>query len=163
MFSVNYLVFYFHIMYLARRWLINNPPMRGLNYHEASFTQFTLPSFSLLFHVISSHLYMPLSAIVSFRDVQSLGVNLLGHQRKIVKAAQQLRTHLTQGQVEVWGRSTSFSGALLHYGICSPWSTKLFRTRKVHRRRERTVWEEKKCHRDVVYFNLLPLFLSPPK
>ncbi|KAM8734852.1 ephrin type-B receptor 5 isoform 1-T1 [Acanthopagrus schlegelii] len=34
-------------------------------------------------------------------DVQSLGVNLLGHQRKIVSAAQQLRAHLTQGQVEV--------------------------------------------------------------
>ncbi|KAI4889024.1 hypothetical protein NFI96_006734 [Prochilodus magdalenae] len=32
------------------------------------------------------------------RDVQALGVNLLGHQRKIVNAAQQLRTHLTQGQ-----------------------------------------------------------------
>ncbi|XP_060936680.1 ephrin type-B receptor 5 [Limanda limanda] len=34
-------------------------------------------------------------------DVQNLGVNLVGHQRKIVTAAQQLRAHLTQGQVEV--------------------------------------------------------------
>uniref|UniRef100_A0A667YAK9 receptor protein-tyrosine kinase n=1 Tax=Myripristis murdjan TaxID=586833 RepID=A0A667YAK9_9TELE len=34
-------------------------------------------------------------------DLQNLGVNLVGHQRKIVSAAQQLRTHLTQGQVEV--------------------------------------------------------------
>uniref|UniRef100_A0A3B4U6N7 receptor protein-tyrosine kinase n=1 Tax=Seriola dumerili TaxID=41447 RepID=A0A3B4U6N7_SERDU len=32
---------------------------------------------------------------------RNLGVNLLGHQRKIVSAAQQLRAHLTQGQVEV--------------------------------------------------------------
>ncbi|XP_041963809.1 ephrin type-B receptor 5 isoform X1 [Alosa sapidissima] len=38
---------------------------------------------------------------LTMEDVQGLGVNLLGHQRKIVKAAQQLRTHLTQGQVEV--------------------------------------------------------------
>ncbi len=38
----------------------------------------------------------------SLRDVQALGVNLLGHQRKIVNAAKQLRTHLTQGHVEVW-------------------------------------------------------------
>ncbi|KAL2083977.1 hypothetical protein ACEWY4_019495 [Coilia grayii] len=38
---------------------------------------------------------------LTMEDVQSLGVNLLGHQRKIVKAAQQLKTHLTQGQVEV--------------------------------------------------------------
>lgn len=37
----------------------------------------------------------------SCRDVQNLGVNLLGHQRKIVSAAQQLRAHLMQGQVEV--------------------------------------------------------------
>lgn len=37
----------------------------------------------------------------SLRDVQALGVNLLGHQRKIVNAAKQLRTHLTQGHVEV--------------------------------------------------------------
>uniref|UniRef100_A0A8C2BVX2 receptor protein-tyrosine kinase n=1 Tax=Cyprinus carpio TaxID=7962 RepID=A0A8C2BVX2_CYPCA len=32
---------------------------------------------------------------------RALGVNLLGHQRKIVNAAKQLRTHLTQGHVEV--------------------------------------------------------------
>ncbi|XP_067367623.1 ephrin type-B receptor 5 isoform X1 [Channa argus] len=38
---------------------------------------------------------------LSMDDVQNLGVNLLGHQRKIVNAAQQLRAHLTQGQVEV--------------------------------------------------------------
>uniref|UniRef100_A0A673VJC9 receptor protein-tyrosine kinase n=1 Tax=Salmo trutta TaxID=8032 RepID=A0A673VJC9_SALTR len=38
---------------------------------------------------------------VTMEDVQNLGVNLLGHQRKITNAAQQLRTHLTQGQVEV--------------------------------------------------------------
>ncbi|XP_063054864.1 ephrin type-B receptor 5 [Engraulis encrasicolus] len=38
---------------------------------------------------------------LTMEDVQGLGVNLLGHQRKIVRAAQQLRTHLTQGQVEV--------------------------------------------------------------
>ncbi|KAG9344922.1 hypothetical protein JZ751_009462 [Albula glossodonta] len=38
---------------------------------------------------------------LTMEDVQNLGVNLLGHQRKIVHAAQQLRTHLTQGQVEV--------------------------------------------------------------
>ncbi|CAM9302931.1 unnamed protein product [Lampetra planeri] len=37
---------------------------------------------------------------LTMEDVQSLGVNLLGHQRKIVSAAQQLRAHLTQGQVE---------------------------------------------------------------
>ncbi|KAM6967699.1 ephrin type-B receptor 5 [Aplochiton taeniatus] len=40
-------------------------------------------------------------SLLTMEDVQSLGVNLLGHQRKIVSAAQQLRTHLTQGQVEV--------------------------------------------------------------
>ncbi|XP_064165430.1 ephrin type-B receptor 5 isoform X2 [Anguilla rostrata] len=40
-------------------------------------------------------------SILTMEDVQNLGVNLLGHQRKIVHAAQQLRTHLTQGQVEV--------------------------------------------------------------
>lgn len=39
--------------------------------------------------------------LFSFSDVQNLGVNLLGHQRKIVSAAQQLQAHLTQGQVEV--------------------------------------------------------------
>uniref|UniRef100_A0A3B4H5A7 receptor protein-tyrosine kinase n=1 Tax=Pundamilia nyererei TaxID=303518 RepID=A0A3B4H5A7_9CICH len=38
---------------------------------------------------------------LTMEDVQDLGVNLLGHQRKIVSAAQQLRAHLTQGQVEV--------------------------------------------------------------
>ncbi|XP_030606501.1 ephrin type-B receptor 5 [Archocentrus centrarchus] len=38
---------------------------------------------------------------LTMEDVQNLGVNLLGHQRKIVNAAQQLRAHLTQGQVEV--------------------------------------------------------------
>nr|XP_029537347.1 ephrin type-B receptor 5-like [Oncorhynchus nerka] len=38
---------------------------------------------------------------LTMEDVQNLGVNLLGHQRKITNAAQQLRTHLTQGQVEV--------------------------------------------------------------
>ncbi|CDQ77904.1 unnamed protein product [Oncorhynchus mykiss] len=38
---------------------------------------------------------------LTIEDVQNLGVNLLGHQRKITNAAQQLRTHLTQGQVEV--------------------------------------------------------------
>ncbi|XP_046897737.1 ephrin type-B receptor 5 isoform X2 [Hypomesus transpacificus] len=40
-------------------------------------------------------------SLITMEDVQGLGVNLLGHQRKIVSAAQQLRTHLTQGQVEV--------------------------------------------------------------
>ncbi|XP_072536675.1 ephrin type-B receptor 5 [Salminus brasiliensis] len=40
-------------------------------------------------------------SLLTMEDVQALGVNLLGHQRKIVNAAQQLRTHLTQGQVEV--------------------------------------------------------------
>ncbi|XP_076010920.1 ephrin type-B receptor 5 isoform X2 [Genypterus blacodes] len=34
-------------------------------------------------------------------DVQNLGVNLLGHQKKIVSAAQQLRAYLMHGQVEV--------------------------------------------------------------
>ncbi|TRZ01733.1 hypothetical protein DNTS_032283 [Danionella cerebrum] len=38
---------------------------------------------------------------LSMHDVQAVGVNLLGHQRKIVNAAKQLRTHLTQGHVEV--------------------------------------------------------------
>ncbi|MED6292029.1 Ephrin type-B receptor 5 [Characodon lateralis] len=38
---------------------------------------------------------------LTVEDVQNLGVNLLGHQRKIISAAQQLRSHLTQGQVEV--------------------------------------------------------------
>nr|XP_046155971.1 ephrin type-B receptor 5-like isoform X3 [Oncorhynchus gorbuscha] len=38
---------------------------------------------------------------LTMEDVQNLGVNLLGHQRKITNAAQQLKTHLTQGQVEV--------------------------------------------------------------
>ncbi|XP_013868087.1 ephrin type-B receptor 5 isoform X2 [Austrofundulus limnaeus] len=38
---------------------------------------------------------------LTMEDVQNLGVNLLGHQRKIVSAAQQLRAFLTQGQVEV--------------------------------------------------------------
>ncbi|CAG6015166.1 unnamed protein product [Menidia menidia] len=38
---------------------------------------------------------------LTMEDVQDLGVNLLGHQRKIVSAAQQLRNHLMQGQVEV--------------------------------------------------------------
>ncbi|KPP61386.1 ephrin type-B receptor 5-like [Scleropages formosus] len=38
---------------------------------------------------------------LTMEDIQNLGVNLLGHQRKIVNAAQQLRIHLTQGQVEV--------------------------------------------------------------
>ncbi|XP_034553096.1 ephrin type-B receptor 5 isoform X3 [Notolabrus celidotus] len=38
---------------------------------------------------------------LSMDDVQNLGVNLLGHQRKIVSAAQQLRAYLAQGQVEV--------------------------------------------------------------
>lgn len=46
------------------------------------------------------------SSALSFRDVQNLGVNLLGHQRKIFSAAQQLRAHLTQGQVEVWNPPT---------------------------------------------------------
>lgn len=40
-------------------------------------------------------------SLLTMEDVQNLGVNLLGHQRKIVSAAQQLRAHLTQGQVEV--------------------------------------------------------------
>ncbi|PWA23767.1 hypothetical protein CCH79_00010896 [Gambusia affinis] len=40
-------------------------------------------------------------SILTMEDVQNLGVNLLGHQRKIFSAAQQLRAHLTQGQVEV--------------------------------------------------------------
>ncbi|XP_030641448.1 ephrin type-B receptor 5 [Chanos chanos] len=40
-------------------------------------------------------------SVLTMEDVQNLGVNLLGHQRKIINAAQQLRTHLTQGQVEV--------------------------------------------------------------
>uniref|UniRef100_A0AAQ4RSE3 receptor protein-tyrosine kinase n=1 Tax=Gasterosteus aculeatus aculeatus TaxID=481459 RepID=A0AAQ4RSE3_GASAC len=40
-------------------------------------------------------------SMLSMEDVQNLGVNLLGHQRKIVSAAQQLRAFLTQGQVEV--------------------------------------------------------------
>ncbi|XP_059919952.1 ephrin type-B receptor 5 isoform X1 [Gadus macrocephalus] len=38
---------------------------------------------------------------LTMEDVQNLGVNLLGHQRKIVTAAQQLRSHLIQAQVEV--------------------------------------------------------------
>ncbi|KAK0147430.1 Ephrin type-B receptor 5 [Merluccius polli] len=38
---------------------------------------------------------------LTMEDVQNLGVNLLGHQRKIVSAAQQLRSHLIQGQVEL--------------------------------------------------------------
>ncbi|XP_051577823.1 ephrin type-B receptor 5-like isoform X1 [Myxocyprinus asiaticus] len=41
------------------------------------------------------------ASMLTMEDVQALGVNLLGHQRKIVNAAQQLRTHLTQGHVEV--------------------------------------------------------------
>ncbi|XP_068508011.1 ephrin type-B receptor 5-like [Syngnathus scovelli] len=38
---------------------------------------------------------------LTVEDIQNLGVNLLGHQRKIFNAAQQLKAHLTQGQVEV--------------------------------------------------------------
>uniref|UniRef100_A0A8C6NIJ5 receptor protein-tyrosine kinase n=1 Tax=Nothobranchius furzeri TaxID=105023 RepID=A0A8C6NIJ5_NOTFU len=38
---------------------------------------------------------------LTMEDVQNLGVNLLGHQRKIFSAAQQLQAFLTQGQVEV--------------------------------------------------------------
>lgn len=49
---------------------------------------------------------LPASSALSLSDVQNLGVNLLGHQRKIVSAAQQLRAHLTQGQVEVWNPNT---------------------------------------------------------
>lgn len=52
-----------------------------------------------------SHVKVQSEALIhllsSCRDVQNLGVNLLGHQRKIVSAAQQLRAHLMQGQVEV--------------------------------------------------------------
>ncbi|TSR75265.1 Ephrin type-B receptor 5 [Bagarius yarrelli] len=40
-------------------------------------------------------------SLLTIEDVRALGVNLLGHQQKIVNAAQQLRTHLTQGHVEV--------------------------------------------------------------
>lgn len=40
-------------------------------------------------------------SLLTMEDVQGLGVNLIGHQRKIVNAAQQLRAYLTQGQVEV--------------------------------------------------------------
>ncbi|XP_077576592.1 ephrin type-B receptor 5 isoform X1 [Stigmatopora nigra] len=38
---------------------------------------------------------------LTVEDIQNLGVNLLGHQRKIFNAAQQLKAHLSQGQVEV--------------------------------------------------------------
>ncbi|XP_061771359.1 ephrin type-B receptor 5 [Nerophis ophidion] len=38
---------------------------------------------------------------LTVEDIQNLGVNLLGHQRKIFSAAQQLKAHLSQGQVEV--------------------------------------------------------------
>lgn len=46
------------------------------------------------------------SSALSCSDIQNLGVNLLGHQRKIASAAQQLRAHLTQGQVKVWNPPT---------------------------------------------------------
>nr|XP_057910157.1 ephrin type-B receptor 5 isoform X2 [Doryrhamphus excisus] len=38
---------------------------------------------------------------LAMEDIQNLGVNLLGHQRKIFSAAQRLKAHLSQGQVEV--------------------------------------------------------------
>ncbi|XP_061918604.1 ephrin type-B receptor 5-like [Entelurus aequoreus] len=38
---------------------------------------------------------------LTVEDIQNLGVNLLGHQRKIFSAAQQLKAHLSHGQVEV--------------------------------------------------------------
>ncbi|KAF3839628.1 hypothetical protein F7725_018345 [Dissostichus mawsoni] len=38
---------------------------------------------------------------LSIEDIQNLGVNLLGHQRKIFNATQQLKAYLSQGQVEV--------------------------------------------------------------
>ncbi|XP_048881127.1 ephrin type-B receptor 5 isoform X2 [Brienomyrus brachyistius] len=41
------------------------------------------------------------ASTLTMEDMQNLGVNLLGHQRKIVSAAQQLKIHLTQGQAEV--------------------------------------------------------------
>lgn len=47
------------------------------------------------------------SSALFFSDIQNLGVNLLGHQRKIFSAAQQLRAHLMQGQVEVWNPPTA--------------------------------------------------------
>ncbi|TWW79149.1 Ephrin type-B receptor 5 [Takifugu flavidus] len=40
-------------------------------------------------------------SLLTMEDIQNLGVILLGHQRKIFNAAQQLRAYLTQGQVEV--------------------------------------------------------------
>uniref|UniRef100_H3CS93 receptor protein-tyrosine kinase n=1 Tax=Tetraodon nigroviridis TaxID=99883 RepID=H3CS93_TETNG len=40
-------------------------------------------------------------SLLTMEDIQNLGVTLLGHQRKILNAAQQLRAYLTQGQVEV--------------------------------------------------------------
>ncbi|XP_026854911.2 ephrin type-B receptor 5 [Electrophorus electricus] len=40
-------------------------------------------------------------SLLTMEDMRALGVNLVGHQRKLVNSAQQLRTHLTQGQVEV--------------------------------------------------------------
>lgn len=49
----------------------------------------------------ASHANSYTTPALSFRDIQNLGVSLLGHQRKIFNAAQQLRAYLTQGQVEV--------------------------------------------------------------
>ncbi|RXN28201.1 ephrin type-B receptor 5-like protein [Labeo rohita] len=59
-------------------------------------------------------------SMLTMEDVQALGVNLLGHQRKIVNAAKQLRTHLTQGHVE--GKTLWFCADLGLNGPVLPFS-----------------------------------------
>ncbi|XP_069038925.1 ephrin type-B receptor 5 isoform X2 [Lepisosteus oculatus] len=41
------------------------------------------------------------AAGLTLEDIRRLGVSLLGHQKKILNGAQQLRVHLNQGQIEV--------------------------------------------------------------
>lgn len=67
----------------------------------SSCSPFSSPFFSTCPSERASESNPSVSPALSFRDIQNLGVNLLGHQRKILNAAQQLRAYLTQGQVEV--------------------------------------------------------------
>lgn len=66
-----------------------------------SCSPFSSPFFPLVLQNEPLKVTSSVSPALSFRDIQNLGVNLLGHQRKILNAAQQLRAYLTQGQVEV--------------------------------------------------------------
>lgn len=93
----------------------------------------------------------------SLRDVQALGVNLLGHQRKIVNAAKQLRTHLTQGHVEVWCFPNCVDTAV-HVGRSSPQPVAAHKNNGIEMRMIKKPWVKKK----IFIMNYLPICPTIP-